>query len=381
MPDSFYDIKGNEISKEAIVAEFINNYTGSVTDFKEGSEIRNLLEAFAVYAMGNEERMNDLLYAVDIMNADGEYLDLLASQPRIDMERIEGVEARGEVIFTLQNALLEEISIPAGTIVTAENGMDFETVTDNILPAGATSIACMVEAIEVGTDGNIGPHSVLNKPDDDYEFIYGMDVDNEDAFSGGLDYEDDDVFRDRIIAHMSQHKFGSQPYYISALAEEFPDAHDILFTTATGYTAKVIPNTYKGSTAQTQLVNDVQAYLEDDNNKMMGHNFTVASPTTKSITIHFSEQQGASAGVWIKLSDYTTDTVNKAKEVLNCYFKGGRLSFAPLDFNGLNASEDLDPLVMKESLSSAMDSSFIRLGIVGDMTLGSYNKYTWIFVL
>ena len=33
MPDSFYDIKGNEISKEAIVAEFINNYTGSVTDF------------------------------------------------------------------------------------------------------------------------------------------------------------------------------------------------------------------------------------------------------------------------------------------------------------------------------------------------------------
>ena len=144
MPDSFYDIKGNEISKEAIVAEFINNYTGNVTDFNEGSEIRNLLEAFAVYAMGIEERMNDLLYIVDIMNADGEYLDLLASQPRIDMERIEGVEARGEVIFTLQNALLEELSIPAGTIVTAENGMDFETVTDNILPAGTTSITCMV---------------------------------------------------------------------------------------------------------------------------------------------------------------------------------------------------------------------------------------------
>jgi uncharacterized phage protein gp47/JayE len=258
--------------------------------------------------------------------------------------------------------------------------MDFETVTDNIIPAGTLAISCMVEAIEVGTDGNIGANEILNKIDG-YDAVQGFSVSNPDAFSGGLDYEEDDVFRDRIIAHMSQHKFGSQPYYISALAEEFPDAHDILFTTATGYTAKVIPNTYKGSTAQTQLVNDVQAYLENDNNKMMGHNFTVASPTTKSITIHFSEQQGASAGVWIKLSDYTTDTVNKAKEVLNCYFKGGQLSFAPLDFNGLNASEDLDPLVMKESLSSAMDSSFIRLGIVGDMTLGSYNKYTWIFVL
>ena len=105
--DSFYSVKGNEVSKENIVAEWINNYTGSLTDFNEGSEIRNLLEAFAVYAMGLEERMNDILYVMDIMNADGEYLDLLVSQPGIDMERIEGVEATGYVLFTVKNALLE----------------------------------------------------------------------------------------------------------------------------------------------------------------------------------------------------------------------------------------------------------------------------------
>ena len=76
--DSFYDVKGNEVSKDGIVAEFIGNYQGNLTDFNEGSEIRNLIEAFATYAMGIEERINDTVYVMDIMNADGEYLDLLA---------------------------------------------------------------------------------------------------------------------------------------------------------------------------------------------------------------------------------------------------------------------------------------------------------------
>lgn len=379
MPDSFYDIKGNEISKEAIVAEFINNYTGNVTDFNEGSEIRNLLEAFAVYAMGIEERMNDLLYIVDIMNADGEYLDLLASQPRIDMERIEGVEARGEVIFTLQNALLEELSIPAGTIVTAENGMDFETVTDNILPAGTTSITCMVEAIEVGTEGNIGPHSVLNKPDDDYEFIYGMDVDNEDAFSGGLDYEEDDVFRNRILEAMSLPKFGSKPYYVSMLMNEFTEAHDILFdtTSSSTYSAVVTPNTYDGSTAQTKLVMDVALYLADDNNIALGHVFNVVSPVVKSVDVYFGDAD-EDTGLYVKLVNYDTDTVSKAKQVLDKYLTGGSLDFIVGEFPGLNLGEEFTSYTLNDTLSTYLGDLFVSLTEVGDChSFSSENKYGW----
>ena len=381
MPDSFYDIKGNEISKEAIVAEFINNYTGNVTDFNEGSEIRNLLEAFAVYAMGIEERMNDLLYIVDIMNADGEYLDLLASQPRIDMERIEGVEARGEVIFTLQNALLEELSIPAGTIVTAENGMDFETVTDNILPAGATSITCMVEAIEVGTEGNIGPHSVLNKPDDDYEFIYGMDVDNEDAFTGGLDFEEDDVFRNRILETMSLPKFGSKPYYVSMLMNEFTEAHDILFdtTSSSTYSAVVTPNTYDGSTAQTKLVMDVASYLADDNNIALGHVFNVVSPVVKSVDVYFGDAD-ESTGLYVKLVNYDTDTVSKAKQVLDKYLTGGSLDFVVGEFPGLNLGEEFTSYTLNATLGTYLGDLFVSLTEVGDChSFSSENKYGWSY--
>ncbi len=362
MPDSFYDIKGNEISKDGIVSEFINNYTGNLTDFNEGSEIRNLLEAFAVYAMGNEERMNDLLYAVDIMNADGEYLDLLASQPRIDMERIEGVEATGTVLFTIRNALLEELLIPAGTIVTAENGMDFETVTDNIIMPGELGIECMVEAIEVGVDGNIPAGSILTKIDG-YDAVEGFTVTNEDAFSGGVDYEEDDVFRDRIIEEMSLQKFGSRPYYKSALANEYPEAHDILFTTPPpGYHAWVIPNTYDGDDAQSKLTLDVASYLSNENNIMLGHKFYVTSPSAKTLNISFIGTAGSSTGLYIALPDYSTDTVNKAKQLINAYFTGSSVDFATLEYKGLNLKEEWSMNDLTELLSVLGEVTITEVG-------------------
>jgi hypothetical protein len=227
------------------------------------------------------------------------------------MERIEGVEARGEVIFTVQNALLEELSIPAGTIVTAENGMEFETITDNILPAGALSIPCMVEAIEVGADGNIPANSIITKIDG-YDAVQGFTVSNEDAFSGGLDYEEDDVFRDRIIEHMSLQKVGSEPYYKATLANEYPEAHDILFDTSSStYTAVITPNTYKGSEAQLKLVNDIHAFLSDANNILLGHSFNVVSPQSyiKTVNIYFQDTASSNNGLYVKLANYDTDTV------------------------------------------------------------------------
>ena len=283
MPDSFYDVKGNEVSKDAIVAEFINNYTGSLTDFNEGSEIRNLLEAFAVYAMGLEERMNDTLYIMDIMNADDEYLDILASQPGIDLERNTGEEATGTVLFTIRNALLEELLIPAGTLVTSDTGVDFETVTDNTILPGELSRECMVEAIEVGIDGNIPANSILTKIDG-YDAVEGFTVSNPEPFTGGVYYEEDDVFRERIIETMGLAKFGSKPYYISMLMEEFPQIHDLIFDTSSSsnYSAVVTPNTYEGSEAQTKLVMDVEAYLTDDNNIALGHTFNTITPFLSS---------------------------------------------------------------------------------------------------
>lgn len=378
--DSFYDVKGNEVSREEIVAGFINNYTGSLTDFNEGSEIRNLIEAFAVYAMSLEERLNDVLYVVDILNADGEYLDIMASQPRIDMERITGVEATGEVIFSVRNALVEELSLPAGTIVTAENGMDFETVTDNILLPGQLSMSCMVRAIDVGVDGNIPANTIVTKIDG-YDAVEGFSVYNPDPFRGGVDYEEDNAFRDRIVAHMSLQKFGSKPYYVATVRSEFQEAHDILFdTSSSGYTAVVTPNTYEGDTAQAKLESEIMSYLSDDNNKLLGHSFNVVSPSPMAIDIYFQDTVGSSTGIYIKLADYTTDTVDKAEEVIDKYFGGGSLSFNPLDLRGLNLTEEWSESELLTAFA-VLGDKFVSLSEKNDahtFTTGK-NKYSWTY--
>ena len=378
--DSFYSVKGNEVSKENIVAEWINNYTGSLTDFNEGSEIRNLLEAFAVYAMGLEERMNDILYVMDIMNADGEYLDLLASQPRIDMERIEGVEATGYVLFTVKNALLEELLIPAGTVVTSDTGLDFETVTDNTILPGELSRECMVQAVDVGVDGNIPAGSIVTKLDG-YDAVEGFTVSNVDAFSGGLDYEEDDVFRDRILANMQLAKFGSKPYYVAMLMNEFPEAHDISFDTSDAdYFGVVTPNSYGGTDKQAELEQEVMAYLVDENNVGLKHTFNVISPVVKSVDVRF-ESTGSSDGLYVELVNYETGTVAKAKEVLDGYLKGGSLSFAPVEFKGLNLNEEFSVAMLREHFLSCMGDVFVGVEEVGDVHLfTSENKYGWNYV-
>ena len=373
--DSFYDVKGNEISKDGLVAQFINNYTGSLTDFNEGSEIRNLIEAFAVYAMGNEERINDLVYIMDILNADGEYLDLLASQPQIDMERIEGVEATGDVIFTVQNALLEELLVPAGTIVSAENGMDFETTTDNILVPGTLAMTCGVRAIDTGVDGNIPANTIITKIDG-YDAIDGFAVSNPNAFTGGMDFEEDNAFRDRILAKLRLQKFGSKPYYIATLRQQYREAHDILFdTSASGYTAKVIPNSYKGDSAQAQLEVDIASYLGNENNKLMHHTFDVVSPVAKDIDIYF-DMPSSDNGIYVEI--LTVSGHMKAKEVIDAYFKGGSVSIrGPQEFPGLNLLEEWSESTLTSALSFALGDNFVGLTEVGDVhTFGTgENKY------
>lgn len=382
--DSFYDVKGNEVSKDNIVAEFINNYTGTLTDFNEGSEIRNLLEGFATYAMGLEERINDVLYVIDILNADDEYLDLMASQPRIDMERIEGVEATGTVTFSVRNALVEELLIPEGTIVTSDTGLDFETVTDNVILPGELSRDCMVQAIDVGADGNIPAGSILTKIDG-YDAVDGFTVSNSEPFMGGVDYEEDDAFRERIIANMSLPQFGSKPYYISMLMNEFPDAHDIYFdSTDDTYDGVIIPNTYEGSTAQTKLVQDIMGYLTDENNKLLRQTFNVVAPVEKEVIVYIGNLPSVqSTGIFVQMTDYSDASRNKAKEIINCYFKGGSVSFAPIECAGLNVLEEFDIYALMGLLKSGLgEDLYFRSGENNDAHsfTSSENKYKLRFV-
>ena len=86
--ESFYNIVGNEISRTILVQQMIDYYNEKleigetrVTDFNEGSEIRNLLESIAVDLYTLMEDQYELSKIAFITTSDGEWLDLHVANP------------------------------------------------------------------------------------------------------------------------------------------------------------------------------------------------------------------------------------------------------------------------------------------------------------
>ena len=119
------------------------------------------------------------------------------------------------------------------------------------------------------------------------------------------------------------------------------------------------------------------AFLSDDNNKLLKHTFNVLSPVVKTVDVYFGSSD-EDTGLYIELSNYDTSTVDKAKEVLDCFLTGGSLSFVVGEFKGLNLNEEFTGYMLQETLSTYLGDLFVYLTEVGDChSFSSENKYGW----
>ena len=243
---SIYTLTGEEISRTSILNEMINFYgllleagQTKVTDFNEGSEIRDLLEAFAVLGYIIIENKNELTSIGFIDSAEGEFLDKHGANPYINLPRETGMEATGTVTFTIPEALTSEAVIPEGTVVVnSSTGLEYSTMNDIVFDTENTSVNVAVECLTAGEDGNceIGEIDTIDEIITD---IPEITVTNESKITGGLDYEEDEEYRERLLAYKQRDDFGSLPYYQS-LGQAVEGVHDLLFVDATGFISKIL---------------------------------------------------------------------------------------------------------------------------------------------
>ena len=331
----FYNIYGEEMSVESLrdkVIEYYQENDSTLTDFEIGSLIYNVITALSVLTYDIEDNENDILLQTNIDTADGEYLDTLAEQPYISLTRDEGNEATGTVIFTLNEALTDDYIIPEGTQLISGD-LIFETLNECIISAGNLSEETTVEAEDSGAEYNIEANTI-SLVEDNVPYT----VNNPYKFVDGTDYEEDEEFRQRIISSLSNTHYGSADEIITRLMDEFEDIiHDVQFKTCEcDYTGIFVPNTYISS-KQSELTQSVQAYLNNQNNIILGQSFQVNSPVSESISIYLS---GSEPG------DYTVVTVESTdiaivKSILEKYVIGGSISTdgGPIEFTGLNVGE------------------------------------------
>lgn len=348
--ETFYNVIGEEINRTNIVNQMIGFYNlllevgeTKITDFNEGSEIRNLLESVAVLGYYTMEDQNELSKIAFPDTAEGEWLDKHGANPFIKIERDTGSEATGFVVFSIPNVTTDDIVIPEETIVVStESGLEYATDSEVIIAAGETEVTASVTCLTEGVEGNCSENTVT-LIDDDYIDISELTVNNTEAFTGGTDYEEDDEYRERLLAFVRQPDFGSLPYY-QELGDNIEGVHDVLLvdtgeTTEIGrpYTKKILVN---GDTkpVTNELLITVLEVFTDPNNKVIDHTFIVDAP----------EYVGLSLTVNLNVSNELVES--EIAGVVQAVFDGG----APVDsmeFDGLCIGETL----FKNNLISALE--------------------------
>lgn len=333
--ESFYNILGEEISRNGLVQQMINFYglllevgETRITDFNEGSEIRNFLETIAVDHYVILEDQNEHAKITFIDTAYGEWLDKHGQHPAIRLERNQGAEAVGEVTFTIPSVSAEQTIIPEGTLLAStETGLQFSTDYDAVIEIGDLNVDVQCTCMSVGEDGNVVSGSI-DLIDDDFIDVHGITVTNADAFTGGVDYEEDEAYRARLLEYVRREDFGSLPYYIN-LAETVPGVHDVKLVDEVGVSKKILVNGDVKETSDTLLV-DVLTRFSDTRNLGINHTFNVAKPTFVKYSLEVTVDVDA------ELPSGTFE------DLLVKYVDGGYSTFdGRIEFNGVRIGQSI----------------------------------------
>ena len=358
--ESFYTIDGREINRGVLVQQMIDYYNekypdSQITDFNEGSEIRNLLEALAVDIYHLESDNQNILRACFLATSYGNYLDLFGEEYHTPRDL--GEQSRGVLTFSIPEATTTEILIPRGTSVfDSDTGILFDTTGNTTINIGDTSATCSAVSRVIGeiTNAKAGKLTVFADPNN--KPYSSLSVTNVDAFTGGRDYETDDIYRARLLQVKAQDSFGSREYY-TRLGESVDGVHDVALVDATGYTAKVLVNGDE-KPLDVDILAQITGLYTTESNLVYNHSFTVSEvdytvvdlELTTIVTDEVDDQ------LFIDLLTTVFDGGNieagRTADSINLAYPGVRINDYLTNYQLLTALESLSFVVQVTSLTS-----------------------------
>ena len=145
-----------------------------------------------------------VLKQIIVQTATGEYLDRHAALRGI--ERKAAAYAQGELVFSINEALEEDVLIPAETVCSSAERpfVQFATTQSAVIEAGQLSVTVPAQAIASGAQFNCpaGEITVLVNPPE-----YVSSVINASEMAGGFDDENDSSLRERLISSYGGRRF------------------------------------------------------------------------------------------------------------------------------------------------------------------------------
>ena len=356
---SFYNLVGDEVSPLNLLMQMIDLYNQKrevgetkLTDFNEGSVIRNILEGCCVLAYAVLEDETEASKLPFISSSYGTWMDKIGENPFINLSRVEGNPSQGIATFTLSFEQENDFLIPLDTLLEDDNELQYVTTSDCTIYAGELTAEVSVECLTDGYEGNIQPGQLTKIVDDSIDSDL-VSVTNLTEFSEGTDFEDDEDYRIRLLENVQSDGFGSEGHYL-ALGNNVPGVHDVkLADLDNAYTSTVVVNGYDKPVSDSVLL-DVLTEFSDVNNLIYKQVFNVARPTYVDLDLTFDLTM---------LHEWSDDDLTMfVKKIVN----GG--SYEQMEFNGLNIGDNLTSEVLVGNFSLLGDIVDIKVYITGEST-------------
>jgi uncharacterized phage protein gp47/JayE len=170
-----------------------------VTDRNPGSVTTTLAEALAREFAILHKQMEMIYRSGFVDLADSSSLDHVVAL--LGLTRKDARFASGEVLFTRSTPASGDIAIPAGTLVSTAQGINFETSEKRTLRYGQLSVVAPVRAQVEGPEGRVDAGAIIsiNRP------IFGIEsVSNERATFFATEKETDEQLRARVKASLER---------------------------------------------------------------------------------------------------------------------------------------------------------------------------------
>ena len=219
----------------------------------------------------------------------GDYLDKHA-QLR-GLERRDAVAAVGVLRFSAPAAPDTDLSIPAGTVCLTAAQVRFETLEAAALKAGNTYVDVRAQAVEPGAAGNVAAGAIRAMS---VAPVGVSQVTNPDAFTGGVDVEDDEALRERVLETFRRMPNGANAAFYEQEALSFPEvaAASVVPRPRGVGTVDVVIATAAGL-PDSELLEAVTDHLEAK--REIAVELQVKAPTAKqvNVTVQVAARAGA----------------------------------------------------------------------------------------
>lgn len=221
-------------------------------------------------------------------SATGEYLDRHAALR--GLSRREAKKAEGSLHFSVDSSLSTDLTIPAGTICMTAGLIRFETTQEAVLAAGQTWTQAAAQAVEAGTAGNVGAGSVLSMA---VAPVGVGRVTNPAPFTGGVDQEEDEALRKRVLESFQRLPNGANAAFYQQGALSFPQvaAAQVIPRSRGVGTVDVVIATASGL-PDADLISQVQAYFEQRREIAVDVSVQAPVPKDVDVTVQIKAKEG-----------------------------------------------------------------------------------------